>query len=491
MKKIYQFIVLLLVFVSVSSCDKWLDVKPENRIYPEEKFVNSQGFQSALAGVYNYMSKPILYGKEMEFGTMDVLAGYWNLGTYTSHEYYRIGQYEYDDVFAKPKLDSLWMGLYSAIRQTNIILENVDNIATDADYDLIKGEALGLRAFLHLEAFRLFGPIVKTDGLNTLSVPYYGSLSKVPNKSLTSLECLNQVEADLQAALLLLQDDPIKTAGRLGNSNSSAILANYNQLLDRRGVRMNYYAVKALLARKSLWEGKMDVAGGRAAALIAELQASNAVRFITRTEIETNSNATDYRFSVENIFALYANKHNLITRNYFEVGYHNEYQILRPQYAQLLAALYTTGTGSANDYRLNKWNINTDYFNKFIIFSEQASVSIDFGKHYEIQLINLPELYFIVAESKLETNPAAAVESINAVRAVRNIDPLLVSTNSETVFGYLLDEIRREYIAEGVLFSYYKRWNHSVYVPGGEIPASSKIFVLPKPTAELLLNPSN
>ncbi|MCA5005693.1 RagB/SusD family nutrient uptake outer membrane protein [Sphingobacterium bovistauri] len=491
MKKIIYVLVLSLITITLNSCSKWLDIKPDDQIYPEEKFNSSEGFQQTLSGIYNYMSSPTLYGRELEYGFLDILAGYWNIGSYNTHRYYNDNNYDYTNTIVKDRIDSVWIGLYSSIRQVNIVLENVDNIKNDVDYNIIKGEALGLRGFLHLELFKLFGPIVKTQGLQTISIPYYTQVTKVPNPFLISKVFLDQVENDLQAAAILLKDDPIIKLGRAGNGNDGDFFSNYNYLLDRRGVRMNYYAVKSLLARKSLWEGDLQSAGARAQEVISELATSKAITLIEKANIENNYASKDKRFSIENILGLFVNKHNLYTRRSFEVTNSDLYTRLAPQYNQFLSKLYTEGTGNTNDYRLNNWNISTDYFSKFNLAVEYPGDIVTYPQHYEVQLINLPELYFIVSEANLTNNPKLSVEYINKIRAVRNIPELSTQADSNTAFSYLMDEIRREYIGEGMLFTYYKRWNSDIIRYDGNKPASPGVFVLPKPAEEDLFNISN
>lgn len=54
----------------------------------------------------------------------------------------------------------MWCGLYNAIANTNKLLEEIEgkeSMFTGINYDMIKGEALALRGFLHFDLLRLFG----------------------------------------------------------------------------------------------------------------------------------------------------------------------------------------------------------------------------------------------------------------------------------------------------------------------------------------------
>ena len=63
MKKIY--FVISLLFLSLTSCNDWLDVELDNKVDDDKLFSSYQGFQEALAGVYSEMSKNSLYGQRL------------------------------------------------------------------------------------------------------------------------------------------------------------------------------------------------------------------------------------------------------------------------------------------------------------------------------------------------------------------------------------------------------------------------------------------
>ena len=72
MKKI--IFILACCALTMSACVDWLDVKPNTNVVEDDLFRNEQGFKEALTGIYIRMSEPDLYGREMTYGFMDVLA---------------------------------------------------------------------------------------------------------------------------------------------------------------------------------------------------------------------------------------------------------------------------------------------------------------------------------------------------------------------------------------------------------------------------------
>ena len=72
---------------SLSSCKKWLAVDPQTVVKEEKQFANQQGFAEALAGVYMKAGTDSLYGRHTSFGTLDVLAQYYENKTSTNNVY--------------------------------------------------------------------------------------------------------------------------------------------------------------------------------------------------------------------------------------------------------------------------------------------------------------------------------------------------------------------------------------------------------------------
>ncbi|TDQ75443.1 RagB/SusD family nutrient uptake outer membrane protein [Sphingobacterium yanglingense] len=485
------YIVSIVVLLGTSSCEKWLDVRPDEEVLVDDALKDRKGFVTVLSGVYGSLASPQLYGRNLEYGLMDAMAGYWKIPT--TNQYYELYKFDYKTVRSQDTLQAIWSGLYNGIRQCNLILDRVDEINGDPYYGLVKGEALGLRAFLHLEAFKLFGPVVKVKGLQTQSLPYYKAAVKVPQKFLSSSEFLQAVEADLQEARTYLESDPIISAGREADGNGANVQI-YNSLLDRRGVRMNYYAVLALLARTSQWKGDMGEASVRAQDLIVKLGVSKAIRLMENNELENNYINKDIHFSKENIFGLYVNNISSLSRPYFERGMGTNKTSLEPDYTYFLDEIYEYNTGSSLDLRLILWTINTGYFGKYIIPSTVLNSKDDPKDHYyEVQLINLPEMYFMVAEDYLDKNLETSIEYINTVRTARKL-PNLVYTGSLTkddVKEYLIDEVRREYIGEGYLFTFLKRLYNPIYRSSGNIAPSESNFTFPIPDDEMIYNTTN
>jgi len=486
-------IIWLPFLLLLAGCDKWLDVKPDDVVNEDEIFTDRKGFQSALAGVYYDMSRPQLYGRELKFGFMDAMVGYYNI-TSSTHRYIETTKFNFTHANSRPLIDGIWSGLYKSINSLNIILNNIENLKTDPNYALVKGEALGLRAYLHLEVLKYFGPVIKEDGLETLAVPYYSTVYTQAQKSMTSRQVLGLIERDLQESLALLANDPIKTeGGRTTNGNEDPL--DYNSLLDRRGVRMNYYAVLALLARKSQWEGNQQEAYTRAKRVVDELQQSKAITLITSSGIASNYQR-DLRFATENIFGLYVNDFrqlNITTGILPDLqAAYTTNKVLLPDYSYLNTNLYAkAGTGSTNDYRLLYWFAAYQGVHRLVKL-QVDDLAPTFYNQYEVSMISLAEMYYIMAEARIDSDPQSALETLNELRKTRNLIAPIAYDSGQTrtqLLQHIIEEARKQSIGEGYMYGMYKRLYIDIVRKSGTVTASKSIYQLPIPIDENIYNP--
>ena len=148
----------LVLFTSLSmSCSGWLDVEPKTEVKSDIMFESESGFKDAIVGCYILMSNSSMYGRELTTGFLDVIAQQYSIDQ-NGGDYYRIKNFEYDK--AETIINNIWSQAYTTIANLNNILDNIENkenILHPTYYNIIKGEALGLRAFLHFELLRMFG----------------------------------------------------------------------------------------------------------------------------------------------------------------------------------------------------------------------------------------------------------------------------------------------------------------------------------------------
>ena len=248
MKKILIYLCILLTGIGWS-CSDWLDVKPSDRISEENAFSSVAGFKNALNGIYVELNKDNLYGRRLTVDFVEILAKRYYVNSENDWAY-DLMNYEYGGSTVKGYLQGIWGTAYKLIANTNLLIKNCDEnreVLPNDYYGVCKGEALALRAMLHFDLFRLFGPVYSVDSL-ALSIPYYKEFSLEVAPQLSGTSFMDNVINDLiDAADLLGEYDPILTSGIQG--------AFDDYFLQNRNLRLNYYAVQGLLARAYLYKG--------------------------------------------------------------------------------------------------------------------------------------------------------------------------------------------------------------------------------------------
>ena len=233
------------------SCSNWLDVKPSDRISEDNNFSSLVGFKKTLNGVYIELNSSDLYGKNLSCEFIEILAQRYAIGDENKSNK-ELMEFSYNGSAGRGKTTSIWGTAYKLIANTNLILKNIElhsDVLAGEYYNLIKGEALALRALLHFDLFRLFGPIYTEDS-TAISIPYYKEFQFDAAPSYAANGFMNMVIEDLLQAEQLLVNDPIVKYGVKGNAK--------DVFLQDRNLRLNYYAVQGLLARAYLYMGNKE-----------------------------------------------------------------------------------------------------------------------------------------------------------------------------------------------------------------------------------------
>ncbi|MVT08811.1 RagB/SusD family nutrient uptake outer membrane protein [Chitinophaga tropicalis] len=461
-------ILLLLIIFGMPSCKKWLDVQPSTRLDRAELFKKEEGYRDALAGVYGNLTTPALYGREMTYGTLDVLAGYYNpasVGSTLYYSFYNNFPYKRDNASRSDEcvavVDSMWIGMYNQVANLNSILDYIDgskSIFSGDNYAVLKGETIGLRAFLHLDLLRLYGSSAQV-GLASKSIPFVDTLSSLVSRLLTVEEASNRIINELQTALVLLENDPVRTGATpspiLASSVATAALAPYHN----RRYHFNYYAVKAALARAYLWKGDKANALRYAKELIAE-QASRFpwVLDANLTAINTAGAANkDRTFTTEHIFAL--NVRGLANDVPF---YLSSAGAATP--GNLLVTTNTVRNKIYENSTVDPRNqyLFTTYNSSFFTTKLYQDDATSTWFKYQVPVIRISEMYYIAAEC--EAGVSEGLNWLNVVRQARKLSPLTADAinTPATLMAEIQKEYQKEFIGEGQLWYFYKRLNYSV-----------------------------
>lgn len=488
--KIRQIIYLAVVPLMFFSCGNWLDITPKGQVEADDLLKNEKGYNSALDGVYYKLSSNTLYGRDLTYGMMDVLAKYWNLSGKNLSVYYRQFLYNYEDKTSRDRFDAIWERMYQAIGQTNLIIASFDQNRNKIKYsELIEGEAYALRAFMHMELAAMYGPVIKTEAdLDKKCISYRTQFDNVALKFESVRSILTKAKEDLAKAMELLINDPILTNGRYGDGNTSVL--DYHAVLQHRGARMNYFAAKALTMRAELALLNKSEAFAIAKELI---DIFNGNQLFSLTNLSSSS---DVNCGSEMLLSLYRNDLWTDTYDFFGINTGNtpeNFCITPASFNVIMEDIYgRSPDGSGADYRLNLWYKkvtlgSTSFYN----FNKLCESVPPVSYHPEIPIIRLSEIYYTACEANIGTNNTLAMQYLNAVRNTRALADLDENQSDDLVKEYLLREMRKEFIGEGRMFPIYKRMNTSFYVNKDEtITPSDEKFVFIIPDSEYEYSPN-
>ncbi len=450
-KKIY--ILTLVGLLTMIGCTNWLDVKPKVNVEDHEVFKNEQGFKEALTGLYIKMTEPTLYGKELTYGFIDILAQRYVPGEkvpdYGHPSYY---QFEVNSENTLTYTNYFWENTYNILTNLNNLLWNIEHrgdlITTKGYRDLIKGEALGLRGFLYLDLLRMFGPIYK-DNPDSPCLPYRVEANRKDKKLLPAKEVGELIIRDLKEAEELLKDDQLNIIYESGVQGEIE-----DHFLRRRSKRMNLMAVKATMARAYLWIGEPDKAKEKALEVINAKHSDGTPVFSLVTD-----NSGDRLLSSELVFALSMDQNtfpNRIASDFLLTQW--TWYAAGPR--ERLYEIFDVETDGANDIRLSdRGGFTVTATNTISKKFEQRNSRESLNN--TIPLIRLAEMYYIVAEA--EQNMAVSTKYINAIRKARGLTSLAPFASQMEKQKNIEKEYRKEMYAEGQLWYFYKRLGYETF----------------------------
>ena len=479
MKKIIYTMIIACTTL-FASCDSWLEVKPYDQIAESELQKSEEGYQKMLNGIYIDLNSDALYGQTLSVEMIEVMGGAYTIGTDNSvwGNYKDLSSYQYNTEYWRDRLDQTWNKAYALILNCNKILETIDgnkNLFTDGSYYIIKGEALALRAMLHFDMLRLFGPVYSKDS-DKKAIPYYTKQTNSPEPILTAQEVMEKITTDYEDALNYLANDPVKTEGTMMSSTEDGT----SNFLRYRALRLNYYAVEALMARAYLYMGNKTEAFKYATDVIKTAD-QNIFPFVDKNLVIGSPADPDRIFFSEVLFALTNTSRGTIHKNFFDPSRLPNY-VFRMDDSMMSNLVYggaaTTG-GYQDDYRYRACWMATGSNRYFYKYSDMvANGSI---QNTMIPMVRLGEMFLIAAESQ-SGDLKAGVQYVNALRRNRGVANLTTLTPDLLKYEYI-----RELYGEGQLFFLYKRLNSDIITSATSSKnpkASDLIFVVPLPDTE-------
>ena len=286
---------------------------------------------------------------------------------------------------------------------------------------------------------------------------------------------MEQVITDLEtAARLLKMDDPVMKGSEVLEANGA------NNFWGYRALRLNYYAVKLLLARAYLYVDNKGEAL-KATKEVIEVQ-ERLFPWANATEISLAGENVDRMFSTELVFALQNVNRKAIYTKYFDSD--------NLKMGVLLAC---------NQKVIDEYVFDSEYSDLRYKVWLDKNVEIEGGSYKEVMkyqttstdslyvqlipMLRVSEAFYIAAECEGEEDEDAGVAWLNKVRNARSLQGVEWYYYEST----LESEYMREFIGEGQLFFFYKRRNYD------ELPSAYDLYesVPMTPNDYVLLIPEN
>lgn len=470
MKKNIIKITALSLSIFLSGCSDFLSVEPKSSVAEEKMFSSVESFQQALTGVYSQLATQDLYGDRLSMGFVSALAQNYGVD-WPNAPYDQTHKLVYNSKEVEDHLTTIWRGGYNAIAGVNKILVNTQerrSLLTDESYALIRGEALGLRALLHFDLLRIFGPEY-ISGRDQKAIPYKTITEPMNTVPSTTAQVVDNILADLiEAEALLMPFDEVNVETRIN-----------------RRIKFNYYAVRGLEARVRLYKG--DKEGAFKAA--KEVVDSEVFTFVTAAQAGASIGTRDRLYVNELIFAIRSTEMQTWVDFYFKFNMHTSAKLTRARTE--IDQLYENSTTDIRKlYRFDESQgalFPSKFWQDYVLTSGQGSTSI-YRLDQLVPIIRLSEMYYILAETA--SSPVEGYTYLNMVRARRGIEvPPNPDISWEVLNREIAKEYQKEFYGEGQLFFYYKRKNYTrMQFLNQDLPLS--IYRLPIPADELEYNPN-
>lgn len=453
----------------LTSCNDFLDITPQGQRKRDQQLETQEGIEDALYGAYAKLRSESLYGSALSISYTEVMAQY--MDSYGNESVTALSAYRYTDTRVKSGFEAVWTAMYNNISNVNSVLGcDLVKDATEYPYSVYRGEALGLRAFMHFDLLRLFCEQI-TLNPEASGIPYATEFSLVAPDFISEKAVYEHILADLLKAEELLADEK-------GHEGETTFMSD-------RKIHFNLYAVQATLARVYLTMGDKDNALKYALKVIDE----SGFRLSEKTEV--NGDLAGVLSNNETIFGVYYAKFyevvSLLLQQQISFSSLDPRRDIMDFYEanvtglDFRASAYFTATseGGRVPYRLSKVT------NVYEL--QNIPAMLPSNRILGINMIRLPEMYYIAAECLLGEDEDEAVRLFDEVLTHRGLEPLenWPEPQNRLTVSAINDERYRELISEGQTFFNMKRQNLPIKaVDGGTITPSNNVYVVPIPDIE-------
>lgn len=453
MKSFIKIFSIGLFALASASCNKKLDIQPNQSVDAKEALTTAADIESAVVGAYSILGGGALYGTNL-FLIADLQAAEnyasWR-GTFQGPRQIAGKTMTRDNGEAA----RTWIAGYRAINMANVILEASSVVKDATQKNQLEGEALFIRGIMHFELVRYYalpwnatpanshiGIVIKTKATQSET----NASEKIPRS--TVAQVYQQVITDLKAAVTKLPAD--------------------------NGTRADKYTALAFLARVYLQQSDYTNA----------LDAANQVIQSGKYKFNASVRAVfDNKNTAESVWEIQQNDQN-------NAGTSNDgmatFYASMPGVGRADVRMNSGWVNSydPNDLRKQEWYyIGTGARPGNIYTSKWKSFS------QNLPVIRIAEMYLIRAECNLRLGTSVGDTPENDLANVRNPVRTNLPIISNPTLADVLDERFKELAFEGLRIHDFKRlklatgsfaWDSSKLVfpiPQRDVDASEGIII--------------
>jgi len=461
--------VSLAVMTLAAGCSGFLDVNPKGETFDADMFNSAEGYEDAIYGIYSELSlNDALYGGNLMW--MPEAMGQ-NITAVSDYRFGNLAAADWKGTGPTNLRKTVWSEAYQVINHLNNIIQHAEDGGSDEfKYSgLYLGESLALRALIHFDLLRLFGaPVWASDSKKAKAIPYVRTYSFDITPYSSVDEVYDFVIGDLKRAEeLLAADQELVPAVRTNSAGG---------FTDARITHMNLYAVQALLAR--VYWSRNDL--NNAAIYAQKVIDSGKFSFRPLSSfVQADGGTLDLNETIFGFYSIGCQKSN--ATKYRVAGYSSSASF---SLASDWKTLYEEGIGTGSDHRLTSW---FDDSGQTLI--KTVNVTVAGGSSYTgksivgVNILRIPEMYYIMAEYYLSVNPSMAADFYNAVIQTRGLEPV---ADGRLTSDMLFTERRKEFYGEGFTWHEMKREGRDIKTALGAVLSGSvpDNYTLPIPDEE-------
>jgi len=220
-KYIYKIILVFVLTLSVSCNDDYLTLEPTSQMTAESFYKNTDDIYSALIGAYDVIQWPA-YGDNCIELVSDILSDDAGSGGGSASDNQTLQVLD-NYTYSPGTCPDLWSKFYAGVYRSNIVIEEMPNIAGDASVkDRMLAEAYFLRTYYYYQLWRYYGyiPLYKK---NLVPSEYFSVTQEQPDQVYAFL--IEELDNNVIGKLPKKNEIPTSEYARITNAAAIALKA--------------------------------------------------------------------------------------------------------------------------------------------------------------------------------------------------------------------------------------------------------------------------